>query len=81
MPAPVQPPTDSAPSPSATREWPPNATRSTVECRLGERLAARGFAFPVGHCADVGLSGYILAGGFGWNAGEWGPACGKACSA
>ena len=42
---------------------------------LGERLAARGFAFPVGHCADVGLSGYILAGGFGWNAGEWGPAC------
>jgi FAD/FMN-containing dehydrogenase len=32
-------------------------------------------AFPVGHCVDVGLSGYILAGGFGWNAGEWGAAC------
>lgn len=42
---------------------------------LSEHLAAQGFAFPVGHCADVGVSGYVLAGGFGWNAGEWGPAC------
>ncbi|MEO6386965.1 MAG: FAD-binding oxidoreductase [Croceibacterium sp.] len=42
---------------------------------LAKCLAARGLAFPVGHCADVALSGYILAGGFGWNAGEWGPAC------
>ena len=42
---------------------------------LTARLAAHGLAFPVGHCADVGLSGYILAGGFGWNAGEWGAAC------
>jgi FAD/FMN-containing dehydrogenase len=42
---------------------------------LSERLAVHGLAFPVGHCADVGLSGYILAGGFGWNAGEWGAAC------
>ena len=44
---------------------------------LTERLAAHGFAFPVGHCVDVGLSGYVLAGGFGWNAGEWGAACGN----
>ena len=44
---------------------------------LSERLAEHGFAFPVGHCVDVGLSGYILAGGFGWNAGEWGAACGN----
>ena len=44
---------------------------------LSERLAEQGFAFPVGHCVDVGLSGYILAGGFGWNAGEWGAACGN----
>lgn len=44
---------------------------------LSERLAADGFAFPVGHCADVGLSGYILAGGFGWNGREWGAACGN----
>ena len=42
---------------------------------LGKALAARGLAFPVGHCVDVGLSGYILSGGFGWNAGEWGAAC------
>src|SRR5688500_18386546 len=44
---------------------------------LSERLAECGFGFPVGHCVDVGLSGYILAGGFGWNAGEWGAACGN----
>lgn len=42
---------------------------------LGARLAEHGLAFPVGHCVDVGLSGYILAGGFGWNAGAWGAAC------
>jgi FAD/FMN-containing dehydrogenase len=42
---------------------------------LTERLATQGLAFPVGHCVDVGLSGYVLAGGFGWNAGEWGAAC------
>lgn len=42
---------------------------------LSERLAECGFAFPVGHCVDVGLSGYLLAGGFGWNGGEWGAAC------
>jgi len=41
---------------------------------LGAKLAESGFAFPVGHCVDVGLSGYILSGGFGWNAGEWGAA-------
>lgn len=38
-------------------------------------LAAHGLAFPVGHCSDVALSGYVLNGGFGWNFGEWGPAC------
>jgi len=32
-------------------------------------------AFPVGHCADVGLGGFLLNGGLGWNVGEWGPAC------
>jgi len=41
---------------------------------LSERLAEHGLAFPAGHCVDVGLSGYILAGGFGWNSGEWGAA-------
>lgn len=42
---------------------------------LSERLAECGLAFPAGHCIDVGLSGYLLAGGYGWNAGEWGAAC------
>jgi FAD/FMN-containing dehydrogenase len=42
---------------------------------LSERLAAAGFAFPIGHCVDVALSGYLISGGFGWNAGEWGAAC------
>jgi FAD/FMN-containing dehydrogenase len=44
---------------------------------LSERLATEGFAFPIGHCVDVVLSGYLIAGGFGWNAGEWGAACGN----
>jgi FAD/FMN-containing dehydrogenase len=38
-------------------------------------LAPHGLAFPVGHCSDVPLSGYVLNGGFGWNFGDWGPAC------
>ena len=43
--------------------------------RLIEALAPHGLAFPVGHCASVALSGYLLNGGFGWNGGVWGPAC------
>jgi FAD/FMN-containing dehydrogenase len=42
---------------------------------LSEKLAEHRLAFPVGHCVDVALSGYLIAGGFGWNAGEWGAAC------
>ncbi|HUK76686.1 MAG TPA: FAD-binding oxidoreductase, partial [Thermoleophilia bacterium] len=42
---------------------------------LSDALAARGLGFPVGHCRDVGLGGYLLAGGLGWNGGAWGPAC------
>ncbi len=42
---------------------------------LSARLARAGFAFPVGHCVDVALSGYLISGGFGWNSGEWGAAC------
>src|SRR5688572_2859338 len=39
---------------------------------LASALAAQGLAFPVGHCATVPLSGYLLGGGFGWNSGAWG---------
>ena len=42
--------------------------------QLLEALEPRGLAFPIGHCSNVPLSGYVMAGGFGWNAGEWGPA-------
>jgi FAD/FMN-containing dehydrogenase len=42
---------------------------------LASALAAHGLAFPVGHCATVPLSGYLLGGGFGWNSGAWGMAC------
>lgn len=34
-----------------------------------------GFAFPTGHHPGVGLGGYLLAGGLGWNPTSWGPAC------
>jgi FAD/FMN-containing dehydrogenase len=37
-------------------------------------LAPHGLAFPVGHCPDVKLSGYLLGGGIAWNMGTWGPA-------
>jgi len=43
--------------------------------QLIEALAEHGLAFPIGHCAEVGLGGYLLSGGFGWNMGDWGPAC------
>lgn len=43
--------------------------------RLIKALAQYGLAFPIGHCGDVALSGFILSGGIGWNYGQWGPAC------
>ena len=42
---------------------------------LAVALTAEGLAFPVGHCGDVAMGGYLLGGGFGWNEGTWGPAC------
>ena len=42
---------------------------------LAKQLAKHGLAFPVGHCPCVPLSGFILSGGLGWNAGEWGISC------
>jgi len=38
-------------------------------------LTARGRAFPGGHCPSVGLGGYLLQGGQGWNGRERGWAC------
>jgi len=39
---------------------------------LASALEAQGLAFPVGHCATVPMSGYLLGGGIGWNSGNWG---------
>ncbi|MEJ1965466.1 MAG: FAD-binding protein [Gammaproteobacteria bacterium] len=42
---------------------------------LVSALTPLGLAFPVGHCSDVPLGGFLLNGGVGWNGGGWGPAC------
>ncbi|KAL4947825.1 FAD binding domain protein [Aspergillus filifer] len=34
-----------------------------------------GLMFPGGHCPDVGLGGFLLQGGMGWNCRGWGWAC------
>lgn len=41
---------------------------------LARILTENGFAFPLGHCGTVALSGYLLGGGFGWYSGAWGMA-------
>ena len=38
-------------------------------------LAEHDLFFPAGHCPGVGLGGYLLQGGFGWNGRVHGPAC------
>ena len=38
-------------------------------------LTKQGLFFPVGHCRGVGLGGYLLQGGFGFNSRALGPAC------
>jgi FAD/FMN-containing dehydrogenase len=42
---------------------------------LSPFLAERGRAFPGGHCPSVGLGGYLLQGGQGWNGRRMGWAC------
>ena len=42
---------------------------------LAPFLAEQGRAFPGGHCASVGLGGYLLQGGQGWNGRARGWAC------
>ncbi len=52
---------------------------ATPSLRGGQDLAPflRGhdLAFPGGHCSTVGLGGYLLQGGQGWNSRQWGWAC------
>ena len=42
---------------------------------LNQSLQSHGLFFPTGHCTSVGLGGFLLQGGFGWNSRMWGPAC------
>jgi FAD/FMN-containing dehydrogenase len=42
---------------------------------LANAIVPRRLAFPIGHCPSVGVGGYLLAGGMGWNLHEWGPGC------
>jgi FAD/FMN-containing dehydrogenase len=48
---------------------------ATTGRELNRLLSAQGFAFPVGHCPTVPMSGFLLNGGLGWNVNSWGPAC------
>ncbi|UFS59887.1 FAD-binding oxidoreductase [Subtercola endophyticus] len=43
--------------------------------RLSKELAAHGLAFPVGHCGNPAVGGFLLGGGLGLNWGEWLPSC------
>ncbi|HEY1687283.1 MAG TPA: FAD-binding oxidoreductase [Solirubrobacteraceae bacterium] len=57
-----------------------HAMTSTVQpgCHgdeLLEQLAQHHCFFPAGHCPGVGIGGYLLQGGFGWNGRVHGPAC------
>ena len=38
-------------------------------------LDEHGLFFPIGHCKGVGIGGYLLQGGYGWNGRALGPAC------
>lgn len=43
--------------------------------RVNMLLAKLGLFFPVGHCRGVGLGGYLLQGGYGWNSRAVGLGC------
>ncbi len=43
--------------------------------RLNDLLDQHGLVFPTGHCPSVGVGGYLLGGGYGWNSRKLGPAC------
>ncbi|CAK7234552.1 hypothetical protein SEUCBS140593_008982 [Sporothrix eucalyptigena] len=42
---------------------------------LNTLLGHHGRLFPGGHCPDVGVGGFALQGGMGWNCKNWGWAC------
>ena len=42
---------------------------------LSPFLRGHGVVFPGGHCSTVGIGGYLLQGGQGWNSRHWGWGC------
>ncbi|KAF2500882.1 FAD binding domain protein [Lophium mytilinum] len=48
---------------------------STTGRVLNGLLSTRGLMFAGGHCPDVGVGGFLLQGGMGWNCKNWGWAC------
>ncbi|EKG10776.1 FAD linked oxidase [Macrophomina phaseolina MS6] len=48
---------------------------STTGRMLNGFLTTKGRLFAGGHCPDVGLGGFLLQGGMGWNCKNWGWAC------
>lgn len=48
---------------------------STTGRMLNKVLNEKGLMFAGGHCPDVGLGGFLLQGGMGWNCKNWGWAC------
>jgi FAD/FMN-containing dehydrogenase len=42
---------------------------------LDAALLEHDLFFPIGHCGSVGLGGFTLGGGYGWNSRAVGPAC------
>ncbi|GFG25704.1 6-hydroxy-D-nicotine oxidase [Aspergillus udagawae] len=52
-----------------------SVTPGVTSQEINEVLVSLGLMFPAGHCGDVGLGGFLLQGGMGWNCGNWGWAC------
>jgi FAD/FMN-containing dehydrogenase len=48
------------------------ASPSTTGADMAPYLAEHGRLFPGGHCPTVGIGGFLLQGGQGWNARGWG---------
>lgn len=55
----------------ATAEVQPAAKGETLNALLEQH----DLVFPTGHCPSVGMGGYLLGGGYGWNSRALGPAC------
>ncbi len=47
------------------------ASPSTTGMMLNEELFPRDLMFCGGHCPDVGIGGFLLQGGMGWNCKVW----------